>query len=190
MSIRRASTTRSIARAAVVAGVLAVTTAGGTAGAFAASHGPDRTGGYAPTEECLNWSGNLKAFPALGTTSKSVTEVVQATLSNCNFDGTGQTYSGSVFGVLSGKATKNKGTLSGNLAITWPADANLNPTIVPVTVSGSAAQFSLYGTISAGAGTGNQLEGNYDVISTSAITGGSSQNILGSQPFGIFVNEG
>jgi hypothetical protein len=67
----------------------------------------------------------VKYFPALSTTSKNVTAVVSATLSDCNFDGTGQ-----------------------------------------------------------------QLNGAYDKITSKAISGGTSQSILGSAPFQLEVNDG
>jgi hypothetical protein len=174
---------------AILAGVAAASI--GTVGIASASTAPHvHPNGYAPTEQCLNWSGTINYFPALTAKSKSVTATVTATLSNCNFEGTGQTYSGSVFGVLTGTATKTGATLSGNLAVTWPADSGLDPTISPVTVSGSSSEYSFYGTPTAGAGTGQQLDGSYDGISTSAISGGTSQSILGSAPFELEVNDG
>jgi hypothetical protein len=176
-------------RAAMLAGVAAASI--GTAGAASASTAHHvHPNGYAPTEQCLNWSGTIKYFPALTKTSHAVTAVLTGTLSNCNFDGTAQTYSGTVFGDLTGTATKTGGSLSGNVAVTWPADANLEPTISPISVSGSASAFSFYGTPSAGAGTGQQLNGSYDAISSKAISAGTSQNILGSAPFQLEVNDG
>lgn len=184
----RSALSRRALRAATAAGVLAL--AVGTAGTALASTGHNHPNGYAPTEECLNWSGTVSYFPALTTTPHQVTAVLHGTLSNCNFDGTPQTFSGSVFGDLTGTATKSSASLSGNVAITWPADANLNPTIAPISVSTSGSTYSLYGTISNGAGTGEQLEGSYAKIGTSKVLGGTTQNILGSAPFGIFINEG
>jgi hypothetical protein len=119
-----------------------------------------------------------------------VTAVISATLSNCNFLGTPQTFSGSVFGVLSGTATKSGATLSGNLAITWPSDANLNPTIAPIGLSTASNVYSFSGTPTAGAGTGQVLNGAYAVIGSSKTTGGTQENILGSAPFQLEVNEG
>jgi hypothetical protein len=177
-------------RAVVLAGVAAasVGAAGVASASTAGTHAhPD---GYAPTEQCQNWSGTVNYFPALSTTSKKVTAVVNATLSNCNFEGTAQTFSGSVFGTLTGTATKTGSTLSGNLAVTWPSDAGLEPTISPVTLSGSSSAYSFYGTPSAGAGTGQQLNGAYDKITSKAISGGTSQSILGSAPFQLEVNDG
>ena len=101
--------------------------------------------------------------------------------------------SGSVFGVLSGTATGNGGpaSLTGKLAVTWPQDAGLSPTISPITLSsGSTGSYSFFGTISAGAGTGEQLNGAYAKISSTKITGGTQQSILGSAPFQIEVNNG
>ena len=72
----------------------------------------------------------------------------------------------------------------------WPQDAGLSPTISPVTINGSSNAYSLSGTISNGAGTGEQLEGSYDVVSKSTVNGGTSQSLVSSGPFGIFVNEG
>jgi hypothetical protein len=177
-------------RAATVAGVMAL--AVGTAGsALASTASPQiRPHGYAPTEECLNWSGSIQYFPALTTTRHAVTAVLHGTLSNCNFSGTAQTFSGTVFGDLTGTATKSSASLSGNVAVTWPSDANLNPTISPISVSTSSNTYNIVGTIGAGAGTGEQLWASYAKIGQSKVLGGTSESILGSAPFGIFVNFG
>ena len=121
-----------------------------------------------------------------------MTAVVSGTLSNCNFDGTGQTFSGTVFGELTGTASRSAASLTGNLAVTWPSDANLNPTISPVSISTSSGTYNIVGTIGAGAGagTGEQLWASYAKIGTSKINGGTSEKILGSKPFGIFENLG
>jgi len=133
----RSAFSRRTLQAATIAGVMALTV--GTAGASFASTGHQiRPNGYSPTEECLNWSGTIKYFPALTKTSHNVTAVLNATLSNCNFDGTGQTFSGTVFGDLTGTATKTAATISGNVAVTWPQDANLDPTIAHISVSTSS----------------------------------------------------
>jgi hypothetical protein len=190
MSIRSALSRRAV-RAAAVAGVAAV--ALGTAGSAMASTAAPRVNGFAPTEQCLSWSGTVQYFPALSSTSHKVTAVLNATLNNCNFEGTAQTFSGSVFGVLTGTATGNGGpaSLTGKLAVTWPQDAGLSPTISPITLSsGSTGSYSFFGTISAGAGTGAQLNGAYAKVSSTKITGGTQQGILGSAPFQIEVNNG
>jgi hypothetical protein len=190
-NVARSLVSRRGLRAAMIAGAIAATV--GTAGAASASTAAHhvRPHGFAPLEECLNWSGTIKYFPALTKTSHAVTGVLSGTLSNCNLEGTQQSFSGSVFGTVSGTATKSGATLSGQVAITWPADANLNPTISPISVSTSAPKaYSLFGTVSAGAGTGDQLEGSYDSVSNTSIAGGTSQSILGTAPFGIFINEG
>jgi hypothetical protein len=119
-----------------------------------------------------------------------VTAVLSATLSNCNFEGTGQTFSGSVFGVLSGTATGKAATLTGNLAVTWPQDAGLNPTISPISLSTSNSTYSFFGTPTAGAGTGQQLNGAYVKVSATKINGGTQEKILGSAPFQLEVNTG
>jgi hypothetical protein len=190
-NIARSLVSRRGLRAAMIAGAMAATI--GTAGAASASTVAHhvRPNGYAPLEECVNWSGTIKYFPALTKTSHAVTGVLSGTLSNCNLEGTQQTFSGSVFGTLTGTATKTGGTLSGQVAITWPSDSGLDPSISSINVSTTAASaYTFYGTDSAGAGTGDQLEGSYDSVSNAAITGGTSQSILGSAPFGIFINEG
>jgi hypothetical protein len=188
MSILHSQITRYAARAAAVAGALALSTAG--ASAVSASQPAVHPLGFAPTQQCLSWSGTIQSFPGLTKVSQSVTSVIQGTLSNCNFDGTGQTFSGSFFGTLSGTATNSAASLSGHVAVSWPQDSGLNPTIASITVSGSAKAYSLHGTISNGAGTGEQLQGSYDVVSKQAINGGTSQSLLGSAPFEIEVNEG
>jgi hypothetical protein len=191
-TVIRSTFSRRGLRAVMLAGVAAASIGTATAAsASAATAGHHiRPNGYAPTEQCLNWSGTVNYFPALSATSKSVTATVTATLSNCNFEGTGQTFSGTVFGVLTGTASTKTTSLSGNLAVTWPADANLNPTISPISLSGKGATYSFYGTPTAGAGTGQQLNGAYDKISSKTISGGNSQSILSTAPFQLEVNEG
>jgi hypothetical protein len=149
--------------------------------------GPD---GWVPVEECLNWSGTVKYFPALTTTSKSVNAVLNATLTNCNLDGTGQTFSGTVFGVLSGTATKSSATLTGNVAVTWPQDANLDPTIASISLNTTSGVYSFTGSITAGAFAGNALWGSYEKTGQTAFTGGTTENILGSAPFAAMENLG
>ena len=187
MSIRSALSRRAV-RAAAIAGVAAISL--GTAATASASSAGSHINGFAPTEQCLNWSGTIQYFPRLTTTSHNVTAVLNATLSNCNFEGTGQTFSGTVFGVLTGTATGSAATLSGNLAITWPADANLNPTISPISLSTASNVYSFFGTPTAGPGTGEQLNGAYVKISSKKINGGTQESILGSSPFQIEVNNG
>jgi hypothetical protein len=198
-TVIRTVTSRRGVRAVMLAGVAAASIGTATAASASTVHaGPAvqaghlaHPDGYAPTEQCLNWSGTIEYFPALTKTTHSVTAVLSGTLSNCNLEGTDQTYSGSVFGDLTGTAN-NKGTatLSGNVAVTWPADADIDPTISPISISGSSSSFSFYGTPTAGFGAGQQLNGSYDVISSKAITGGTSQSILGSAPFQVEVNDG
>src|SRR5215469_17113396 len=159
MSIRSALSRRAV-RAAAVAVAAAVTL--GSAGSARAGTHSHRVNGFVPTEQCLNWSGTVQYFPALSSTSHKVTAVLNATLSNCNFEGTAQTFSGTVFGVLTGTATGKAATLTGNVAVSWPQDAGLSPTISPISVSTSNSTYSFFGTISAGAGTGEQLNGAYD----------------------------
>jgi hypothetical protein len=188
MSIHRSAFTRYAALAAAAAGAIALSTAGASS---ALAAGPNvHPNGFAPTEECLNWTGSATAYPSLAKSAHSVTEVISGTLNNCSFDGTGQIYSGTFFGVLTGSASNKAATLSGNVAITWPQDSGLSPTISPVTVSGSANAYSLFGTISAGAGTGEQLEGSYDVVSHTTANGQTAQSLVSTGAFGIFVNEG
>ena len=188
MSIHRSAITRYAARAAIVAGAVALCT-GGASSAFAAQSDA-HPNGFAPTEECLNWTGTIQSFPGLTKAAHAVTDVISGTLNNCSFDGSPQTFSGSFFGTLSGSASGKAATLSGNVAVSWPQDSGLNPTISPVSINGSAKAYSLSGTISNGAGTGEQLEGSYDVVSKSTVNGGTSQSLVSTAPFGIFVNEG
>lgn len=186
-------------RAVMLAGVAAASIGTATAASASTVHagsatrisghhvGPD---GWVPVEECLNWSGTVKYFPALTTTSKTVNAVLNATLSNCNLDGTGQTYSGTVFGALTGTATKSGATLTGNVAVTWPQDANLDPTIASISLNTTSGVYSFNGSITAGAFAGNELWGSYEKTGQQAFTGGTSENILGSAPFAAMENLG
>jgi hypothetical protein len=184
MFIRSALSRRALCGVAV-AGVLTAT----LAGAGTALAGTTRTSGLAPTEECTSWTGTVQYFPALTSKSQKVTAVLQGTLSDCNLQGTPQTFSGNVFGVLSGTATSGRASLSGRLAVTWPSDANLEPTIVPISLTGSSGQYSFSGTVSAGTGTGLDLNSSYDKVSAKKASDGTQQKIIGATPFGIFVNE-
>jgi hypothetical protein len=176
-------------QAAVLAGAVAATI--GTAGvASAATSHHVRPNGWAPAEQCLTWSGTVKYFPALGTASKNVNAILTGTLSNCNLDGQGQTYSGTVFGELSGTASKTSATISGNVAVTWPADADLDPTIAALSITSSKGVYSFNSPITAGAFTGNELWGSYQKTVQSGISGGTSQTILGSAPFEVMENLG
>ena len=186
-------------RAVMLAGVAAASIGTATAASASTVHAgsaPRVTGhsvrpdGWVPVEECLNWSGTVKYFPALTTTSKSVNAVLNATLSNCNLDGTGQTYSGTVFGALTGTATKSGATLTGNVAVTWPQDANLDPTIASISLNTATGVYSFNGAITAGAFAGNQLWGSYEKTGLKAFTGGTTENILGSAPFAAEENLG
>jgi hypothetical protein len=180
---------RRAVQAATLAGIAAVTI-GAAAGPSLASTHHIRPNGWAPTEECVNWSGTVKYFPALTSTAKSETAVLTGTLSNCNFDGTGQTYSGTIFGDLTGTASTKTASLSGSVAVAWPADSGLSPTIANISITPAAPGYSWYGTITAGATTGEELWGSYDKISTTKLTGGTQWNILGSAPVGIYENLG
>jgi hypothetical protein len=187
MSIRSARITRRFLRGGVIAGVVTAATIA-TAGAALAAPAAPR--GLSPTEECVTWSGTVQYFPVLTAKSQKVTAVIEGTLSNCNDFGTPQTFSGSVFGVLSGKATTGKSSLSGQLAVTWPADANLNPSVVPVTLNGASGQFSFGGIVSGGAGKGLDLNSAYDTVHSAKSGGGTLEKIVGTKAFAIYVNEG
>lgn len=166
----------------------AATVHAGPAAKAASQHvGPD---GWSPAEECLNWSGTVKYFPALSSTSKSVTAVLNATGTNCEVDGQQQGNPATVFGTLSGTAKKSSATLTGNVAVTWPSDAQLDPTIASISLSTSAGVYSFTGTITAGAFSGNELWGSYEKTGQSAISGGTNENILGSAPFAVMENLG
>lgn len=188
MAIHRSTITRYAALAAAAAGAIALSTTGASS-AFAAQSNV-HPNGYAPLEECLSWTGTTQAYPSLSKTSHSVVEIISGTLNDCNLQGTPQTYSGTFFGELTGSASNKAATLSGNVAITWPADSGLEPTISPVSVTGSANAYSLFGNPSAGAGAGDALEGTYDVVSHTTANGETTQSLVSSGPFGVFVNEG
>ena len=188
MSIRRSTITRYAGRAAIVAGALALSTAGASSAVAAQLN--THPNGFAPTEECLNWTATIQSFPGLTKVAHAVTDVISGTLNNCSFDGSAQTFSGTFFGTLTGSASGKAATLSGNVAVSWPQDAGLNPTISPISVNGSSNAYSFFGTPTNGAGTGQHLQGSYDVVSKSTVNGGTSQSTVSTAPFGLFVNEG
>jgi hypothetical protein len=190
MSVRSALSRRAV-RGIAIAGIAAA--ALGTAGtAFAGTAAGQHVKSIVPTEECSTWSGIVYYFPVLTTKSHNVTAVLEGVLSNCSDFGTPQGGTGLVFGVLSGTATKTKATLSGRLAVTWPASSGLNPTIVPVTLRkvSVSASYSFGGVISAGAGKGAVLSSAYNGSKPGTVNGGTLQNITGTKPFAIYVNEG
>jgi hypothetical protein len=188
MSSHRSAITRYAALVAAAAGAIALSTVGAPSAFAAQPHTIEP--GFAPLEECTSWTGTIQSFPALTKAAHPVTDVIAGTLNNCSTEGNPNSFSGSFFGTLAGTASNKAATLSGNVAITWPADSGLNPSISSINVSGSANAYSLYGTPSAGAGTGDALEGAYDVVLKTAVNGGSSQNLVGTSPFGVFINEG
>jgi hypothetical protein len=184
---------------AVLAGIAAASIgAAGAASASTAHAGPAPKSvshhigpnGWAPAEECLTWSGTVKYFPVLSTTSKTVTAVLNATGTNCEIDGQQQGNSATVFGTLSGTATKSSATLSGNVAVTWPSDAQLEPTIASISLNTSSGIYSFTGSITAGAFAGNELWGSYEKTGQSAISGGTNETILGSAPFAVMEDLG
>jgi hypothetical protein len=186
-------------RAVMLAGVAAASIGTATAASASTVHAGSaprvsshqaRPDGWVPVEECLNWSGTVKYFPALTKTAKTENAVLNATLSNCNLDGTEQTYSGTVFGTLTGTANKSGATLTGNVAVTWPQDAQLDPTIASISLNTSTGVYSFTGGITAGAFAGNELWGSYEKTGQTAFTGGTSENILGSAPFAAEENLG
>ena len=65
-----------------------------------------------------------------------------------------------------------------------------DPTISPISLSTSNSTYSFFGTPTAGAGTGQQLNGAYVKVSGIKINGGTQENILGSAPFQLEVNTG
>jgi hypothetical protein len=194
MSIRSVLRSRGL-RGAAIAGVMAaaLATAGITvtaATALASTTVPHKIEGLAPTEECVTWSGTVQYFPVLTSSSQKVTAILEGTLSNCDDLGTPQAGSGSVFGVLSGTATKSKAALTGQLAVTWPAVSNLSPSIVPVSLRGASGKYSFGGIVSAGAGTGQELHSSYDKVKAAKASSGTLQTITGTSAFASYVNEG
>jgi hypothetical protein len=188
MSIRSILRSRGL-RGAAIAGVMAATLAStGTALAGTTAH--HKIGGLVPTQECVTWSGTMQYFPVLTTSSQKVTAIMEGTLSNCDNSGTPETGTGSVFGVFSGTATKTAATLSGQIAVTWPASSGLAPTIVPAGLAGASGQYSLGGTVSAGAGTGLELNSSYARVSAAKANGGTLQHINGTSAFAIYENIG
>jgi hypothetical protein len=194
MSIRSVFRSRGL-RGAAIAGVVAaaLATAGVTAvagTALASTAAPHEIAGLAPTQECVTWSGTVEYFPVLTSSSHKVTAILEGTLSNCSDFGTPETGTGSVFGVLSGTATKTKAILAGQLAVTWPPSSSLSPSIVPVSLRGASGQYSFGGTVSAGAGHGLELNSAYDKVNATKANSGTLQTITGTSPFAIYVNEG
>jgi len=191
-SAARSAFSRRGLQAAVAAGAVAATI--GTAGAASAATAHVHPNGWVPVEQCTSWSATIKYFPALANASKSVNATISGTASNCNLDGQSQTFSASFFGNLTGTATKTKSTLSGQVAITWPADANpptgLEPTISNLGISTTNGVYSNVSTITAGAFTGNELWASWVKTSNASISGGTSQTIVGTQPFEVMENTG
>jgi hypothetical protein len=193
MSLRSHLNRKNALRTLALGGIAGMASILPASGAFAATHAPKAHPlGYAPVIECLNWSATEQFFPALGSTQKNVTVVVSGTGSNCE-NGGGQPYSygASFFGTLSGTATNKIQNLSGNLAVTWPSDANLSPSIESVTVTTpSAGHYSLYGTGTAGAYTNEPLEGSFVIASSTHNRISTTKSDTGSTPFGVFENFG
>lgn len=188
MSIRSVLRSRRL-RGAAIAGVVAAALA--TAGpALASTTVPHQSRGLAPTQECVTWSGTVQYFPVLTASSQKVTAILKGTLSDCDDLGVPENGAGSVFGVLSGTATKTKAILTGQLAVTWPVTSGLSPSIVPVSLRGASAKYSFGGTVSAGAGTGQELNSSYHEVKAAKAGSGTLQTITGTSAFAIYINEG
>jgi hypothetical protein len=190
MSIRSVLRSRGL-RGAAIAGVMAAALATmSTTGAALASTTAHKISGLAPTQECVTWSGTVQYFPVLTSSSQKVTAILEGTLSNCDDLGTPESGTGSVFGVLSGTATKTTAALTGQIAVTWPASSGLSPSIVPVSLRGASGKYSLGGTVSAGAGTGQELHSSYNKVKAAKASSGTLQTITSTSAFAIYVNEG
>jgi hypothetical protein len=191
MSIRSVLRSRGL-RGAAIAGVMAaaLATAGPAGTALASTAAPDQSRGLAPTQECVTWSGTVQYFPVLTSSSQKVTAILKGTLSDCDDLGVPENGAGSVFGVLSGTATKTKAILTGQLAVTWPVTSNLSPSIVPVSLRGASGKYSFGGTVSAGAGTGQELNSSYNEVKAAKAGSGTLQTITSTSAFAIYINEG
>jgi len=170
-------------------GLLAVTL--GTGGAAVASSHSAVTRNFTPIEACSDWTGTVTSFPALTSKPHEVTAVLRATLANCAFYGVSQSGTGTAFGVLTGTASRGKAALSGNIAVTWPQESGLDPTIASLAVAtASSHTYAFEGAVVAGAIPGDYLAGNYQVASSARTSGGTAESILGTAPFAIYENVG
>jgi hypothetical protein len=197
MSIRSVLRSRGL-RGAAIAGALAaaLATAGAPATVLASTAAFHRIDAIVPTEQCATWSGTVDYSPALTTSPQNVTATLTGTLSNCSDFGNSQAGTGSVQATLSGTAAMTSASLTGDLFLTWPASANLVPSVVPITLTGSSGAYSFGGTLIFGAGTvgrggpGLPLNSSYAAVYWFATDTGTLQDINGTSPVAIYVNEG
>jgi hypothetical protein len=191
MSIRSILRSRRLRGAAIV-GVMAaaLATGGAPATALASPAAFHKIDGIVPTEECTTWSGAVDYSPALTSSPQNVTATLVGTLYDCSDFGTAQTGTASVQVTLSGTATTSSASLTGQLFVNWPAGTGLNPSVVPVTLTGSSGAYSFGGTVSLGAGTGLPLNSSYFTVFSFTSNTDTVQDINGASPFAIYVNEG
>jgi hypothetical protein len=171
-------------RAGLAAGLLAITLSTGGAALASSDHAVTRN--LTPIEECANWTGTVTSFPALTSKPHQVTAVLQATLANCAFYGVAQSGTGTAFGVLTGTASRGTATLSGQVAVTWPAELTTTPTVANIVVVPSSHAYAFDGPVVAGVFPGRYLAGNYQVTGSTRTSGGTAENIVGTAPFAVW----
>jgi hypothetical protein len=193
-SILRSRGLRGAAIAWVTAAALA--TAGAPATALASTAASHRVDAIVPTLECTTWSDTVNYSPALTSSPQNVTATLAGTLSDCSDFGNTLTGTGSVQATLTGTATTTSASLTGDLFVNWPASANVVTSVVPITLTGSSGAYSFGGTVIFGAGTayrggpGLPLNSSYDAVYWFWTDGGTLQDINGTSPVAIYVNEG
>ena len=198
MSIRSILCSRGF-RGAAIAGVMAaaLAAAGAPATALASTAAFHRVDAIVPTLECTTWSGTVEYSPALTASPQNATATLTGTLSNCSDFGNTLTGTGIVQATLSGTATLSSASLTGLLIVHWPAGASLADSLVPVTLTGSSLAYSFGGTVLFGTGAngrggpGLPLNSSYVANLYSFTTStGTLQDISGTSPVAIYVNEG
>jgi hypothetical protein len=151
--------------------------------------------GYVPVEQCSSLAGGVSFTPGLRKKAHTESGFLNGTLDGCSIDGQQQPGQGSLTISLSGSASVGAAALTGTFTANWPASAGLNPSNGSVTVtSASRGSYTITGTVTSGAFTGQIFQGAYVVTGTTG-TGRkhdpiTAQTIVNTAPIEILENIG
>jgi hypothetical protein len=182
------------ASAALLTGTAAFAAPTFAAASPAGSHGASPNG-WVPLEQGTSLAAKDSLQPGLRKKAHAESGVLSGTLDGCNFEGQGQAGQGSLTIVFSGTASLNAASLTGTFTANWPASSGLNPSNGTITISsGTRGSYSLSGTVTSGAFTGEPFQGAY-VVTGMTGTGRkhdpvTAQTIVNTAPIETLENIG
>ena len=138
--------------------------------------------GWVTVESCTSLVGSVTVNPGLRAKAHAESAVVTGTLDGCSTFGQAQPGQGTFTAVVSGRASKSTGSLSGTFTANWPVSSGLNPSNGTLTITTtSQGVYTIGGMVTAGAWTGSSLNTGYVVTGTQGT--GSKKNPIVKQDF-------